>query len=173
MSIHIIIDGYNLIRQSEFLGGLERRNIQAGRDALVKMLTAYRRIKHHNITVVFDGISALYDCPFRDRIQGVTIVFSRYGESADAVIIRMAAKEKEKAVVVSSDQDIIRHSVASGCATISSPVFEQKLMMASQLDSGDTDDDSEGGWIPTTRKKGPARRLSKRMRQNQIKTDKL
>ena len=41
MSIHIIIDGYNLIRQSGFLASLESQSIQAGRDALVEMLTAY------------------------------------------------------------------------------------------------------------------------------------
>ena len=173
MSIHIIIDGYNLIRQSGVLGGLERQSIQAGRDALVEMLTAYRRVKRHNITVVFDGSSAPCDCPSRDRIRGVSIIFSRSGELADAVIKRMAAKEKEKAIVVSSDQDIIRHSAAFGCATLNSAVFEQKLMMASRMNSGEPDNDSDGGWIPTTRKKGPSRRLSKRKRQNQIKTDKL
>ena len=173
MSIHIIIDGYNLIRQSGYLGSLESRNIQAGRDALVEMLTAYRRVKRHNITVVFDGSSASCDCPSSDRVQGVSIVFSRCGELADTVIKRMASKEREKAIVVSSDQDIIRHSVAFGCATLSSPVFEQKLMMASQMKAGEPDNDSDGGWIPTTRKKGPSRRLPKRDRQNQIKTDKL
>jgi uncharacterized protein len=173
MSIHIIIDGYNLIRQSGFLGSLESQDIQAGRDALVEMLAAYKRIKRHPITVVFDGSSAPSDCPSRDRVQGVSIVFSRSGELADAVIKRMAAKEKEKAIVVSSDLDIVRHSEASGCATLSSPVFEQKLVMASQLNSGDPDNGSDGGWIPTTRKKGPSRRLPKRKRQNQIKTDKL
>jgi len=173
MTIHIIIDGYNLIRQSGCLGSLESQSIQAGRDALVELLAAYRRVKRHHITVVFDGSGAPCDFPSRDRIQGVSIVFSRCGELADAVIKRMAAKEKEKAIVVSSDQDIIRYSAASGCATLSSPVFEQKLMMAAHANSGDPDSDSDGGWIPTTRKKGPARRLSKRMRQNQIKTDKL
>jgi uncharacterized protein len=173
MSIHIIIDGYNLIRQSRFLGSLESRNFQAGRDALVEMLAAYRSIKHHNITVVFDGSSAPCDCPARDRIRGVSIIFSRCGELADTVIKRMAAREKEKAIVVSSDQDIIRHSAAFGCATLSSPVFEQKLMMAACPNSEDPDSDADGGWIPTTRKKGPSSRLSKRMRHNRIRTDKL
>jgi predicted RNA-binding protein with PIN domain len=173
MSLHIIIDGYNLIRQSGFLGSLETRNIQAGRDALVEMLTTYRRVKPHDITVVFDGSRAPFDCPSRDRIQGVGIIFSRFGELADTVIKRMAATEKEKAIVVSSDQDIIRHSSAFGCATLSSPEFEQKLVMACRMNSFEPDNDSDGGWVPTTRKKGPSRRLSKRKRRNQIKTDKL
>ncbi len=173
MSLHIIIDGYNLIRQSGFLDSLDRRSIQAGRDALVEMLTAYRRIKHHDITVVFDGSKAPLDCPFRDRIQGVGIVFSRYGELADTVIKRMAAGEKEKAIVVSSDQDIIRYSATFGCTTLSSPEFEQKLLMACRMNEVEPDHDLNGGWIPTTRKKGPSRRLSKSKRRSRIKTDKL
>ncbi len=173
MTIHIIIDGYNLIRQSGYLTELESRSIEAGRDALVALLAAYRRVKRHNITVVFDGSGAPCGFPSRDRVQGVGIVFSRCGELADAVIKRMAAMEKEKAIVVSSDMDIIRHSAAFGCATLSSPVFEQKLLMAASANSEDPDSDSDGGWIPTTRKKGPSRRLSKRMRQNLIKTGKL
>jgi predicted RNA-binding protein with PIN domain len=173
MSLHIIIDGYNLIRQSGYLGSLEARNIQAGRDALVEMLTTYRRVKHHDITVVFDGSRAPLDCPVRDRIHGIGVVFSRSGEVADTVIKRMAAREKEKAIVVSSDQDIVRYSAAFGCATLSSPEFEQKLVMACRMNAVEPDTASDGGWIPTTRKKGPSRRLPKRERRNQIKTDKL
>jgi predicted RNA-binding protein with PIN domain len=173
MSLHIIIDGYNLIRQSGFLGNLDSRNIQAGRDALVEMLSAYQRIKHHDITVVFDGSRAPLDCPVRDRVQGVCIVYSRYGELADNVIKRMAAGEREKAIVVSSDRDVIRYSAASGCATLSSPEFERKLLTACLMADREPDTDSDAGWIPTTRKKGPSHRLPKSQRRNRVKTDKL
>jgi uncharacterized protein len=171
--MHIIIDGYNLIRQSGFLSRLEAQDFQAGRDALVRMLGAYRKIRRHNITVVFDGIGAPVDCPDRDRAQGIALVFSRNGEPADTVIKRMATREKEKAVVVSSDQDIARHAAAFGCGTMNSPVFEQKLMMAYETDSVEIEEDGDGGWIPTTRKKGPSKRLPKRKRRNQLKTIKL
>ena len=45
MSIHIIIDGYNLIRQSNRLSILDLQDIQLGRDALVDMLAAYNQKK--------------------------------------------------------------------------------------------------------------------------------
>ncbi len=172
MSVHIIIDGYNLIRQSDRLGRFERRTLQAGRDALIDMLAAYRSVRPHRITVVFDGSEAACDRPPRDCIRGVNVIFSRYGELADAVIKRMASVEKDKAVVVSSDRDIARYAAGFGCVTIDSPVFEYKLMMAFQPDE-DAPADENSGWIPTTRKKGPSRRLSKRERQKRIKTSKL
>ncbi|MEN8246931.1 MAG: NYN domain-containing protein [Thermodesulfobacteriota bacterium] len=58
MAVHIIIDGYNLIRQSPELSYLDRQDLQQGREALLGMLAAYKKIKHHQITVVFDGIDA-------------------------------------------------------------------------------------------------------------------
>ncbi len=173
MSLHIIIDGYNLIRQSEVLSGLERQNIQAGRDALVDMLAAYRRVKRHKITVVFDGSDAICDYPSQNSVKGISIVFSKFGEIADTVIKRMASKEREKAIIVSSDQDIIQRSESFGCATLNSVVFENKIFMAYQLDSFRSDENISIGWVPTTRKKGPSRRLPKRERQNRIKTGKL
>jgi len=58
LSIHIIIDGYNLIRQSNSLSILDMQDIQLGREALVDMLAAYKKVKPHRITVVFDGTTA-------------------------------------------------------------------------------------------------------------------
>ncbi|NQT68664.1 MAG: NYN domain-containing protein, partial [Desulfobacteraceae bacterium] len=58
MSIHIIIDGYNLIRQSNFFSTIDRRDMQLGRETLIETLAAYKGIKGHKITVVFDGAQA-------------------------------------------------------------------------------------------------------------------
>jgi len=55
MSVHIIVDGYNVIRQSPDMGLLDRQALQLGREALVDKLAAYKRLKGYKITVVFDG----------------------------------------------------------------------------------------------------------------------
>jgi predicted RNA-binding protein with PIN domain len=102
MSLHIIIDGYNLIRQSDTFRFLDRQSMQRGREALVNVLAAYKKIKSHTITVVFDGAQAPPLAPQSDRVKGIIIEFSRNGESADTVIKRLARKERQKALVVSS-----------------------------------------------------------------------
>ena len=43
MAIHLIIDGYNLIRQSPELLAQESQDLSWGRDALLEKLAAYRR----------------------------------------------------------------------------------------------------------------------------------
>jgi hypothetical protein len=173
MSIHIIIDGYNLIRQSKRLSPLDLQDIQLGRDTLVDMLAAYKKIKSHRITVVFDGITAPTFSQPRDRRKGISIIFSHKGESADAVIKKMARKERQGALVVSSDQDIIQSAEASGAATVSANEFENKLAMSNDIDGLQFDRDKYEGWRPTTKKKGPSRKLSKRQRKNSAKVRKL
>ena len=106
MSLHILIDGYNLIRQSEALSAMERAGLQEGREALLERLASYKRIKHHPITVVFDGTHAHSPVQGRTRYKGINIIFSRPGELADTVIKRLVTRERERAVVVSSDKEI-------------------------------------------------------------------
>lgn len=174
MGIHIVIDGYNLIRQSSRFSELERQDLQAGRGALVDALAAYKKVKPYRITVIFDGTAAPTGMPRRDVRKGVAVRYSAHGETADTVIKRMAEKEKEKLMVVSSDQEIVRYAESMGAAAIGSVEFEDRLMMTQYMDlKGIGDECEESGWRPTTRKKGPSRRLTKRQRKTLRKIEKL
>jgi len=160
LPIHIIIDGYNLIRQSTELSRLDRQELQSGREALIDLLASYKKIKAHKITVVFDGTGAPGFSRNRDRIKGITVIFSRRGETADSVIKKMAASEKEGALVVSSDRAVTSFAQSRGSAIIDS------------ISKG-LDEEPDSGWKPTTRKKGPRRRLSKKARRSRAKINKL
>jgi predicted RNA-binding protein with PIN domain len=173
MGMHIIIDGYNLVRRSEELSRIDRIDIARGREALIEKLAAYRRLKPHRITVVFDGAGAPALSPGRDRAKGIGIVFSRGGESADAVIARMARQERATALVVSSDLAVVRSAQACGAAVIDSAEFEARLAMASALDGSDPAEAAPHERRVSTRKKGEGRRLPKRLRQNRLRTAKL
>ena len=174
MSIHIIIDGYNLIRQSNKLSAFELKDIQLGREALVDWLAIYKKIKAHRITVIFDGTRSPLFSQQRDRHKGITIVFSHEGESADTLIKQMARQEGEKALVVSSDLDIVRSAEAWNAATISAQDFEKKLSLSLlYVDGMEINRDAYNGWKPTTKKKGPGRRLSKKQRKAKAKIRKL
>jgi predicted RNA-binding protein with PIN domain len=173
MSIHIIIDGYNLIRQSSSFSDLDRQDIQLGREALLETLAAYQKIKRHKITVVFDGTNAPVFSQHENRVKGIKIKFSRRGELADSLIKRMVNREREKALVVSSDLDIVNFATTKGAATIRASDFEDKITMAVYMDTKGIEGEDPGGWVPTTKKKGPSKRLSKRKRRNRIKTRKL
>lgn len=174
MGLHIAIDGYNLIRQSPYFSTLDQQDLQSGREALVDTLAAYKRIKRYAITVVFDGASAPAGMVRRDRIKGIELRYSRPGELADAVIKRMAAREKQNLLVVSSDNEIVDYAQSMGSAVISAPEFGQRLSMARFMDQGGADAAEGGsGWRPTTKKKGPSRRLPKKRRRMAKRISKL
>ena len=109
---------------------LDRQDLQMGREALVDKLAAYKRLKGHKITVVFDGNETAALMENRDHEKGILIRFSRHGETADAVIKRMAAREKQKALVVSSDREVAGFAASRGAATIGAVEFEEKMEMA-------------------------------------------
>lgn len=174
MAIHIIIDGYNLIRQSSELAGLDRQSLQLGREALVDLLAAYKRRKPHKITVVFDGCAEPTGYSSRDRLKGIAITYSQGGERADDVIRRMAQQERAKALVVSSDRAVMAAAEYAGATVMDAAAFEYKMALAHSLmvNGGQNEADSDG-WVSGTRKKGPSRRLSKRKRKVRTRLEKL
>ena len=83
MPLHIVVDGYNLIRSSPELSRLDRRSLEDGREALLERLAAYKRIKRLPITVVFDaGQSPTMDIR-KEQFSGIKVVYSQFGLTAD------------------------------------------------------------------------------------------
>ena len=152
---------------------IDLQDIQLGREALIDMLAAYKKIKAHRITVVFDGTGSPTLSRQRDRQKGITMVFSQYGETADTVIKKMAREEGEKALVVSSDLDVMQSVEARGSAIISSTEFENKLILSIYAGGMEIDRDAFSGWKPTTKKKGPSRRRPKKQRKTRARIHKL
>lgn len=173
MSIHIIIDGYNFIRISDRLSVLDNIDLQRGREGLLESLGAYNQKKHHRITVVFDAATAPQTLQRKNYRNGIEIRFSSKGETADTVIKNMARREREKALVVSSDREVTDYSSSHGAAILTSSAFERKISEMNMHGFDDENMEENHGWTPTTRKKGPKKKLSKKLRKNRLKINKL
>ncbi|MDH3975946.1 MAG: NYN domain-containing protein [Deltaproteobacteria bacterium] len=174
MSTRIVIDGYNLIRQSDQLINLEAISLEEGRMGLIRLLADYKKIKGNLITVVFDGWKSDNIGSSRDKVQGIDIIYSGRGDKADDVIKGMAHELRDKIVVVTSDKDIANHAKKKGAVVISSPEFEMKVRMTVGGDDfSDFGDEEDYEVRSGTKKKGPARRLSKEERRKKSKLNKL
>uniref|UniRef100_A0A7V4G799 NYN domain-containing protein n=1 Tax=Desulfobacca acetoxidans TaxID=60893 RepID=A0A7V4G799_9BACT len=171
MALHLIIDGYNLIRQSPWLSRLDARDLEEGRRALLECLGQYHRKKPaHRLTVVFDGWQGGEPRENRDYFQGIAIIYSRRGERADEVVKRLAAREGTRAVVVTSDREIQDFAAQKGATWVEAREFESRCLTPT-LGAGapEAEDDPPGPPL----KKGPSRRLSKKARQKQQRLRKL
>lgn len=165
----IIIDGYNLIRQSSKLRRYELYSLQAGRQALVSRLSGYQQKKGHKITVIFDGWQGEEREEERDRHDNVDIIYSRFGEDADAVVKRLAAESEEETVVVSSDREIASFATRLGKIALSSVEFESVMNRAiasargnNYINASENSEKTDG-----KRKRGPSRKLSKAQKNMQ------
>lgn len=175
MALHIIIDGYNLIRQSPELLRHEKRDLEKGRTMLLSSLLAYQRIKHHAITVVFDGWAEGDILEHRGKDGGIETIFSRRGEKADEVIKRLAAQKKGEITVVTSDRDLGYSCALEGCEVVSSPEFLAKMELVnySHQKGEENEKDDNKPYVRSTKKKGPSKRAPKSTRHHQSLLKKL
>lgn len=90
----------------------------------------------------------------------MTVIYSRIGEKADAVIKRIISSQRDFWIVVTSDRDIAHHAWASGSVPVSREdfmrVFESRILSYSDIEENGHDEYQE------PRKKGSTRKLSKK-----------
>ena len=176
MAVHVVIDGYNLIRQSATLSAQEELSLELGRDALLERLRQYKRVRSHRITVVFDAANKPLLAEQRSQHKGIRIIYSGQGETADTVIKKICRNEGDKVMLVTSDRELAGYAEACGSVATDSQDFEARMEMALYMDAkGVEDEDVQERWHPSmgTSKKGPAKRLSKRERKRREKRRKL
>ncbi len=170
MGTKIIIDGYNLIGAEKGLRG----DIEARRNELISRLCAYQARKGIPITIVFDGWGSGWPDEHGEIRQGIEVVFSRHGEKADAVIIRMARELGNAGLIVSSDREISQEVRASGGISISISEFKARLETRPADRTREIPaDESPARMLPSSSKKGNPRRLSKLERKRRRRLDRL
>jgi len=168
--MHIIIDGYNMIRQSPHLRQHERSSLEEGRHALIRFLHGQLAGSRHHITVVFDGWKEGAPQLERDRLLGIDLLYSPRGVKADEVIKEMAARAGEEIIVVTSDREVATFVERRGGTALPSEAFESFLLerRAKRRDGEEAAEEERG-----KKKKGPARRLSRRERLQRQRLAKL
>lgn len=193
--MHIIIDGYNLIRQSDSLRHLEKYGLKRGRMALIEFLSSYKKHRDHTITVVFDGWEGGSPREEREKTRGINIIYSRRDEKADDVIKRMVVEAAGEILVVTSDRNVADFvNRRRGKTAITSYEFEQRVTKiitmslkgdysgkhSSERDSPsfssachEKDKDEDETMREHVKKKGSSRRLSRKEKDLILKLRKI
>src|SRR3989304_10316642 len=170
MALQIIVDGYNFIGKQKGLRG----DMEGRREELIRLLARYRVVKGYSVTVVFDGERSGWPDKHSEIREGVHVVFSRHGESADLVIDRMAQELGNACIVVSSDREVARATQRSGGVAITSKELERRLAAALAHPFPKTrEEDREEPSVGIPKKGGNPRRLSKEERTKRLRLNKL
>src|SRR6266849_1691962 len=161
MPIHLIIDGYNLLGVR---GGM-RGDVEARREQLIRDLAGYRQRKGHPVTVVFDGWRAGHPVEQAEWREGLEVVYSRQGETADTVIKRLAERYGSDSAIVSSDREVTNFARVHGCVVITSGDFETRLQVSGARPFARKLEDEEETVRRDPKKKGNPKKLPKSLRQ--------
>ena len=139
---------------------------------LIDRLALYATIKGFDVIVVFDGWRSGHLDEFREKRGEVTVIYSRQGEKADGVIVRIARASGSGCVVVTSDREVRTAVERSGATAIYAREFAAILR---RLEHGAGSDNSQSEIEDGGRalKKGNPRQLSKVERRRREKLRKL
>ncbi|MCK5533480.1 NYN domain-containing protein [bacterium] len=129
MSLHYIIDGYNVIKQVTYLSGLKLKN---GRDSLISILEKHRpqgSLKN-KVTIVFDGKDNTFishnisSASLIKTNSNINVIFSK-NETADDKIKRIARKaiNPKILIVITDDKEILYFLRSYGIKTQSVKQF--------------------------------------------------
>lgn len=142
-----LIDGYNVIRREPDLRAREAESLEAGRQALVRLVAELARRVPDEFVIVFDGAR-------RWGPEGpggrVGVMFSRPPETADDVLRRLAAQAREGGVVVTDDRAVRTAASRAGAVVIGVQAFLGAVRGDGVDDGGDDDEerDEEPGSRP-------------------------
>ena len=160
----IIIDGYNLIGSERALKG----DLEHQRNWLLQRLSLYQEVRGHTVVLVFDGWKTGLMDEVSETKRGVRMVFSRQGEKADRVIVRLARARGSGCVVVTSDREVRRAVEKFGAAAVYADEFSRILRHLELTADGGSDEGE-----PRPNKKGNPKRLAKNERQRLGRLKKL
>ncbi|MDE2449548.1 MAG: NYN domain-containing protein [Gammaproteobacteria bacterium] len=179
----ILIDGYNVIRNTPGLAAADRASLAAGRDGLLQRVVATYRHTPHRVIVVFDGdrqTETIVALPGRARGQ---VIYTPHGVTADVKIERLAVEAEargERVTAVSGDFEVRLGATQAGARSARPEELAGRLNQPSrdlakrarhraavraQLDARDEDQEGQDARGPGGgRKKGNPRRSPRRRR---------
>lgn len=112
-----IVDGHSVIFTTPELSALHGSGLQGeiARKALIRILTDFQDRNEVSVVLVFDG-QGVNSKPELRQEKDIMVIYSRRGQSADAVIERLAASYAERydINVVSNDRGVLDMISVSG-----------------------------------------------------------
>jgi len=129
----LVVDGYNVIHAWPALKSLMNESLEAARDKLIDRLAVYAQVSGAEVTVVFDAHRTTAMANAEEWNQGVRVIYTRKGHSADHAIERIACSTQgggDPLTVATSDRfqrDLVR---GVGGAVISALELERRVIEA-------------------------------------------
>jgi predicted RNA-binding protein with PIN domain len=110
---YLIVDGHSIIFAWPELRKLQGRRSALAREALLKQLRHYQDWTDVRVVIVFDGKGKKIDAS--SEPGEVQIFYSRTGQSADAIIERLASKYAKQFELMVATSDSLEAETVQAC----------------------------------------------------------
>ena len=102
---YLLVDGYNVIFAWDSLRELSKGNIEGARNALINILCNYQGYRKNEIILVFDAYKVKGNVGEVEKINNITVVYTKEAETADMYIEKASHKlsKNNRVRVVTSD----------------------------------------------------------------------
>lgn len=122
---YLLIDGYNIIFAWEDFKKIAEESLEAARSLLISKIVNYQALKKINIILVFDAYKVKGNKREIENIHGLTIVYTKEAETADAYIEKTSKQLSKKYRVSVATSDNLEQIIifGSGAHRISASEF--------------------------------------------------
>src|SRR3982751_660214 len=110
---YLIVDGHSIIFAWPELRKLHARRSSLAREALLKQLRDYQDWTGVHVVVIFDGKGKKVDA-ISDPVD-VQVFYSRSGQSADAIVERLASKYAKRFELLVATSDLMEAETVHAC----------------------------------------------------------
>lgn len=126
---YILVDGYNIIFAWEDLKELSEKNIDLARNTLVTRLINYKAVTGCNLAVVFDAYRVKGNPGEIEKINGISVIYTKEAETADSYIEKASHKLAQQYRVRVATSDNLEQMIILGAGALRVPAlsFEKEV----------------------------------------------
>jgi len=110
---YLIVDGHSIIFAWPELRKLQARRASLAREALIKRLRDYQDWSGVRVVVVFDGKGRKIEAA--SDPADVQVFYSRTGQTADAIVERLASKYAKRFELMVATSDFLEAETVQAC----------------------------------------------------------
>lgn len=131
---YLLVDGYNVIFAWDNLFAMAKDNIDGARNALINILCNYQGFKKCEVILVFDAYKVKGATREVEKVNNITIVYTKEAETADMYIEKASYKlaKNNKVRVVTSDALEQLIILGNGALRVSSREFLFEVQQAEE-----------------------------------------
>ena len=113
-TVRIMVDGYSLLHKWPDLAPDRPRHSTQAREALIQVLAQYQDAVGTPVSVIFDGGGAPPGTPKNESTNGLEVLFSKNGQTADQIIERVACLMQPYGEILAVTDDRLERDTVIG-----------------------------------------------------------